>query len=227
MEINEVVAKNLIAYRKQKGLTQAELAEKISYSDKSISKWERGECLPDLAILKQLADFYGITVNDFLNETGDIKRTKQKRKFLKKQIIVPVLSVGLTFLVSVLCYVGIMLFAKPVPQNAWLCFIYALPVAAIVLTVLSAVWKLKITNFLSISGILWFVALSLYLSFNSTNLWMLFLIPAVLEVMLILWFFLKADIKEKIFRFGTKNKKQKRDEQTKMKKNTDKNEKEL
>ena len=83
MEINEVVAKNLIAYRKQKGLTQAELAEKISYSDKSISKWERGECLPDLAILKQLADFYGITVNDFLNETGDIKKTKQKRALKK------------------------------------------------------------------------------------------------------------------------------------------------
>ncbi len=216
MEINEVVAKNLIAYRKQRGLTQAELAEMISYSDKSISKWERGECIPDLAILKQLADFYGITINDFLNESGDIKKVKQKRKFKKRHIIVPILSVGLVFLVAILCFVGIMIFAHPIPQKAYLCFIYALPVAAIVLTVLSSVWHLKLLNFFSISGILWFVTLSLFLSFNSTNLWMIFFIPTVLEIMLILWFFLKADIKEKIFSFGTKNKKQKRDEQQKL-----------
>ena len=166
MEINEVVAKNLIAYRKQKGLTQAELAEKIAYSDKSISKWERGECLPDLAILKQLADFYGITVNDFLNESLEVKKVKQKRKFLRKQIIVPILSVGIAFLAALVCYVCIALFMHPMPEKTWLCFIYALPVSAIVVTVLSCVWKLKITNFFAVSGILWLSTLSLFLSFD-------------------------------------------------------------
>ena len=219
MEINEVVAKNLIAYRKQKGLTQAELAEKISYSDKSISKWERGECIPDLAILKQLADFYGITINDFLNESDELKKGKQKKKFLRKQIIIPILSVGIVFLIAVLCYVAIVLFSKPIPQKVWLCFIYALPVSAIVLTVFSSIWKHKIVNFFSVSGILWFTTLSLFLSFSIKNLWMLFLIPAVLEILLILWFFLNAEIKEKIFIFGTKNKKQKRDEKAKLQQN--------
>jgi len=213
MEINEVVAKNLIAYRKDKKLTQAELAEKISYSDKSISKWERGECIPDLAILKQLADFYGITINDFLNESDEIKHTKQKNKFLRKQIIIPLLSTGIVWLVALLCFVAFLLFAKPIPENAYLCFIYALPVSAIVLTVFSRIWKQKIVNFFAISGIFWFVALSLYLTFDIKNIWSIFLIPAILQIMLVLWFFLKADIKEKIFRFGTKNKKQKRDEQ--------------
>ena len=227
MELNEIISHNLIELRKKNKLTQMELAEKLNFSNKSISKWERAECLPDLAILKQLADFYGITVNDFLNESGDIKKTKQKRKFLKKQIIVPILSVGLTFLVALLTYIGINLFAHPIPQNSWLCFIYALPVSAIVVTVLACVWKLKITSFLAISGILWFVTLALFLSFNLINLWMLFLIPAVLEVMLILWFFLKADIKEKIFKFGTKNKKQKRDEKLKFEQQKNEEKKEL
>ena len=213
MEINEVVAKNLIAYRKDKKLTQAELAEKISYSDKSISKWERGECIPDLAILKQLADFYGITINDFLNESDEIKHTKQKSKFLRKQIIIPLLSTGIVWLVALLCFVAFLLFAKPIPEKAYLCFIYALPVSAIILTVFSRIWKQKIVNFFAISGILWFVALSLYLTFDIKYIWSIFLIPAILQIMLVLWFFLKADIKEKIFRFGTKNKKQKRDEQ--------------
>ena len=64
----ELLAKNLVYYRKASGLTQLELAEKFNYSDKSISKWERGEGFPDVFVLKSLADFYGITVDDFYLE---------------------------------------------------------------------------------------------------------------------------------------------------------------
>ena len=61
-EINQqdLLAKNLAYYRKASGLTQLELAEKFNYSDKSVSKWERGEGFPDVFVLKSLADFYGI-----------------------------------------------------------------------------------------------------------------------------------------------------------------------
>ena len=61
-----IAAANLSALRKEKGLTQIQLAEQLHYSDKAVSKWERGESLPDLSVMKQLADFYGITIDDFL-----------------------------------------------------------------------------------------------------------------------------------------------------------------
>ena len=64
----ELLAKNLVYYRKASGLTQLELADKFNYSDKSISKWERGEGFPDVFVLKSLADFYGINVDDFYQE---------------------------------------------------------------------------------------------------------------------------------------------------------------
>ena len=65
--LTAVIAENLAYYRKKSLLTQSELASKLNYSDKSISKWERAEGVPDIYILKQLADLYGISVNDFLS----------------------------------------------------------------------------------------------------------------------------------------------------------------
>mgnify|MGYP002521078100 CR=1 FL=1 len=200
MEINEVIAKNLIAYRKQMQLTQAELAEKINYSDKSISKWERGEGVPDIAILKQLADFYGITVNDFLIESGNIKTIKRKSSVAKKRITILLLSIGLAWLVSILLFTSLNLFKNPLTNKAWMCFIYALPVSAIICTVFAGIWKWKIFSFFSISAIFWTVPLCLYLSIDVLHSWLLFLVPIALEILLILWFFLKTEIKDKILR---------------------------
>ena len=70
----KLVAKNLSFYRKANKLTQLELAEKLNYSDKAISKWERGESLPDLYTLNVIAEFFGITINDLCSLTkNDIK----------------------------------------------------------------------------------------------------------------------------------------------------------
>ena len=82
----EIVANNLILYRKERKLTQAELAEKLNYSDKSISKWERGDALPDLEIMKRLADIYGIKVDDFFAQK-DNKKIKKSDINLKHLLI--------------------------------------------------------------------------------------------------------------------------------------------
>ncbi len=78
-ELRETVAKNLIAYRKLNKLTQLELAEKINYSDKSVSKWERGDGLPDLYVLKLIADLYDISVNDLISQKKP-KKYRSSRK---------------------------------------------------------------------------------------------------------------------------------------------------
>lgn len=199
MELNEIIAKNLIAYRKHAGLTQAELAEKINYSDKSISKWERGEGVPDVVILKQLADFYGIKIDDFLSENANIKIIKKKNMFWKKRINIVILSVGLAWFIAILVFTGLNLFKNNLTSMSWLCFIYALPVSAIIMTTFSGIWKWRIANFFSISLIFWTVTLSLYLSISVLNSWLIFLVPIALQIMLIFWFFLKNEIKAKFF----------------------------
>ena len=69
--IKKNIAKNLVRYRNTAGLTQSELAEKINYSDKSVSKWERAEGTPDIFVLYELSKIYGVRVDDFLISDED------------------------------------------------------------------------------------------------------------------------------------------------------------
>jgi transcriptional regulator with XRE-family HTH domain len=77
IEINANIAKNLIFYRKAAGMTQAELAEKINYSDKSVSKWESGNGLPDVYTLIQIAELMGVTLNDLVGESTPVTTPAQ------------------------------------------------------------------------------------------------------------------------------------------------------
>ena len=120
MEIEKLktqIGANIAAYRKRAGMTQMGLAEKLNYSDKAISKWERGESVPDVLILAQLAEQFGITVNDLLEdpnalpeETGVVQQAMEQvvEKTLKRKAdkgIILKLSSILCWFVALLLYV--------------------------------------------------------------------------------------------------------------------------
>ncbi|MBQ3219340.1 MAG: helix-turn-helix domain-containing protein [Clostridia bacterium] len=192
MDIKENLAQNLIRYRKTLGLTQAELAEKLNYTDKAVSKWERGESVPDLYVLKQLADFYGVKIDTLISEP---KKDKPQllRNISKIRAIICLCCTGLVWLIAILCFslLGIIF---PSITNSWLAFIYALPITCIILLVLTAVWHKKLTNTIIISILVWTVILSIYLSLFHllptipSNLWMIFLIGIPLQALTIFWF---------------------------------------
>lgn len=83
-EFRAKLAKNLISYRKLNGLTQAELAECISYSDKSVSKWERGESVPDVFILLTLSGLYDISIGELVGQSEMSKKTAELYKAQEK-----------------------------------------------------------------------------------------------------------------------------------------------
>ena len=81
---SEIIAQNLALYRKLNGLTQSELADAIGYSNKSVSKWELGERMPDVLVLVLLSDIYGITVSELIGQTPKTKDTNEKIKASEK-----------------------------------------------------------------------------------------------------------------------------------------------
>ena len=83
-EFNTKLAGNLIKYRKLHGLTQAKLAECISYSNKSVSKWERAEGTPDVYVLLKISDIYGVTLSELVGQTGTSRETAGKLKAQEK-----------------------------------------------------------------------------------------------------------------------------------------------
>ncbi len=206
-EINAYIAKNLIYFRKQAGLTQAELAEKINYSDKSVSKWESGNGVPDVYTLVQLAEIYHVSVNDFLSADTPVQ-AKKKVKGLR--LLVMLLSSGLVWLVATFTFVTLQLMF-PGKGAWWLTFIYAIPVNAVLLLIYATVWRWRLQNFVCVTIIIWSTLVSIFLTINRITLmegreqgplWIVFLLGVPLQVLEVLWSF---------FRFlFAKNKKQKK-----------------
>ena len=194
-KVNERIAKNLTFYRKAAGFTQAELAQKINYSDKSVSKWESANGVPDIYILFQLASLYGVTVNDLVSEELPQKPVLKKPSKLSSSLIM-ILSVGIVWLIATLFFVTMNLFLPHLEW--WLTFLYALPVSSVVTLVLSAVFKRKMTNFVSLSSLIWSTIVCVYVSFKVLmprgmldQLWMVFLIGVPLQLLDIFWVFFR------------------------------------
>lgn len=190
---------NIAAYRKRAGLTQLGLAEKLNYSDKAISKWERGESMPDVLTLVQLADLFDITVNDLLvdpdalpEQTNVVERAVDKavQKTLKRKAdkkIILLLCTVLVWFVALLAFVVVSALEVP---NSWLAFVYAIPVNGIVALSLNSAWRDFRKNKLFISAIVWGGLLSIYLSlliFLDRNIWTIFLLGIPGQAAVLLW----------------------------------------
>lgn len=194
-EINKIIAKNLTYYRKKEGLTQAELAERINYSDKSVSKWESGNGVPDVYTLTLLAEIYGVTLNDLVGVDTPMRQEK-KTKDLHFWVIL--LSIGIVWLAATCFFVGMQLWR---PRHAWwIGFLYAGMISAVVMTVFASVWKYRVLNIISVSLLIWTSICALYFTLwylyanvgrSLSYLWLIFLLGAPLQVLEVMWWYFR------------------------------------
>jgi len=198
--LKDQIGSNIALQRKRAGLTQAGLAEKLNYSDKAVSKWERGESIPDVLTLMQLAELFEITVNDLLADPNQLPgnpgklekaMTQVSEKALKRKAnknVILGLSTTLVWFVALLIFVVISSFDLP---YSWIAFFYAVPITAIVLLSLRSAWRDFRWNRVLISVIVWGFLTSIYttfLVFLKFNMWRLFLLGIPGEIAIALWF---------------------------------------
>ena len=179
--LRKTVAKNIAQYRKAHHDTQLDLATKLNYSDKSVSKWERGESLPDVYILSQIADLYGVSVSALI---GEIQPPKDSKPHYHMFILL--LSLALTMAVATLLFSMFMICKVDYP--AWMFFVYAVPVASIVSIVFTSLWWGIWQQAASITVLIWTVGVCLFLSFPQVGkLSQIFIVCAAVQVLIILW----------------------------------------
>ena len=194
------IGSNIALYRKRAGLTQAALAEKLNYSDKAVSKWERGESMPDVMTLVQLANQFDITVNDLLLDPNELPgnpgslekaMVQVSEKALKRKAnknVILALSSILCWFVALFIFVVVSSFDIP---NGWLPFFYAIPANAIVLLSLRSAWRDFRWNKALISIIMWGSILSMHMTMLMLldfNMWKLYLLGIPGQVAIWLWF---------------------------------------
>ncbi len=193
-DIKPIIAKNITDLRVSKKMTQLELAEKLNYSDKAISKWERGESVPDIAVLKHIADIFGVQVDYLLEETHEEKQEVQEKPAevtadsRRNRTVVTTLSVLLVWLVATLFYV-LMDLIVPDLEGRWLSFIYALPVSMIVWLVFNSIWFKPRRNYLIISLLVWTTLASLVATLLTVGIaaWQLFVLGVPGQLIILVW----------------------------------------
>lgn len=203
-ELEQILAQNIVKYRTASGLTQLDLAEALNYSDKSISKWERGNGVPDVIVLKKMADLFGVKVDDLLtkHDESDPVDIPNIKALTIRRLMATLLSCGLVWLIATLVYVVLNMVGV---AGAWRSFIYAIPVTMIVATVFSALWANRLVTSICVSLLVWSILISVYITFIGTKAWLLFFIGIPMQILII---FFAIFMKNKpFFRFRPKNKK--------------------
>ena len=176
-DLKYTTASNIINLRQKAGMTQSELAGLINYSDKSVSKWERAEAVPDAYVLKKMSEIFGVTVDYLLSpHDGWDQDPRQKKPTYSNQVII-LLSVTGVWMLALILFISLWLLGNLV----WIIFIYAILFSMLVLLVLNSVLEQGKHNYLIIGALILSIVASLYFSFLyfwKQNYWQLYLLLA-------------------------------------------------
>ena len=219
-ELKVRVGANIARLRKERGLTQAELAERINYSDKAVSKWERAESLPDVLTLLNLAEQLGTDLNTLTGSATEspmiapepkpepvpepieeptpepVPEKTDKIRYTADKGVIQKLSSILVWVVALFLYMVLDAFGV---KNLWLLFVLAVPANAIVLLSLRSAWKLFGWNRILISVILWGFLLVIYLLLlvaAKVNVWKILPMGLLGQAAILLWFKMFRPVKE-------------------------------
>ena len=174
-EIKQIIAKNIANLRTGSKMTQLELAEKLNYSDKAVSKWERGESVPDVITLKTIADMFGVTVDYLLSEHGEEEHPHVVQHTRNNHLFITLISVAAVWLLGTCAYS----FGWIFETYLWMAFVACVPISAIVLLVFNSIWGRRIWNLFIISGLIWSVLLSVFIgvsAYTEHNIWIILII---------------------------------------------------
>lgn len=184
--IKEIISKNLVALRKFHHMTQAELAEKLNFSDKAVSRWEKGEVVPDVETLNKISEVYDIPFEKLFdkNLTLEEEKVPEKKSKTRNKSITVLLS---EMLVCFLVVVGYVVIKLTLDLSYWQIFIWGLVAMALISMVFAWVWNKKVIKFISMSVFVWSLILAFYLQFIDYDWWLLFIIGVPIQIAILLW----------------------------------------
>lgn len=178
-----MVAKRLTELRKENNLTQAQLADKLNYSDKAVSKWENGESLPPVEIFYKLSKLYGVSL-DYIVGLEDKKAKPVTDKTRRRRIYITLLSVLAVWTVATICY---NCFDLTINLKLWQLFCWAVPLSLIITIVFDIIWNKHRLMFIFISLLLWSVLICLSLQFSAYNIWSILVVGIPLQIGVYFW----------------------------------------
>ena len=182
--MNFVIAKNLTELRKRNKLTQLELAEKLNYSDKAVSKWEQGESMPGIEVLHKLSGLYGVSLDYLVGEETAKPLENFQPRLKKRHRIITLLSILAVWLIVTIVYSSVNIFDH---RHLWILYCWAVPASLVVAVIFDVIWHGRKFFFLLISLLMWSLLMCFCIQFVQHNIWIILGIGIPLQVAAILW----------------------------------------
>lgn len=210
-EFRKKIGTNISYYRKANGMTQSVLAEKLNYSDKAISKWERGESVPDIYVIYKMSELFNCTINDIAGINSEKDFSEEKLDNIVKQnqfkrIMITSLSVGLLWLVASVIYFVTDLIINGIyklERNEFIIvFLFAVPASFIITLIFSKLWGRIWQQAVSVSGILWSGVVCLTVSFNvfdfaENSAYKIIIAAVFFQILIVLWYLMRKKSEKK------------------------------
>ena len=188
--LKNIIAQNIAELRRNNNMTQLELAERLNYSDKAISKWERGESLPDVAVLKNIADIFLVTVDYLLEETHKKAAPPAAQTVTRKRRrgVIAWLGVLIVWMIATIAFVAIQLAISEVGRS-WLTFVWAIPVSMVVWLIMNSIWFNRRRNYLIVSLLMWTLLSATHITLLvwGMNVWLVYLLGIPAQIIIFLW----------------------------------------
>ncbi len=193
-DIKSIVAKNISELRQLHNMTQLELGEKLNYSDKTISKWERAESCPDISVLIEIADLFGVALDDLVKaENGNrVIAAKKTEETKYNRRVIAYISESVAFFIAIFAFIITTLIVREMTFQ-WLYFVYSLPIALIVKLVFNSIWFNPRHNYFIISALMWAVLSAIHITFwyFDINVVLIYLLGGAGQSVIVMWSFIK------------------------------------
>ena len=191
-DIKNTIAKNIVELRKKNNLTQTELAEKLNYSDNTVSRWEHAEITPSIETLDQIAKLFNVPLANLLKENIVEKSEEETRVNMVKWIATTLLAFSFIWFLAAIVYFYVNTFLH---YDFWMIFLWAIPLSFLILLNISYRWKNRIFIFCFISAIVWSTLTCFYLQFLAYDIWLIYIIGIPVQVALAIWTFVRKNQK--------------------------------
>ncbi len=190
VDVKSNVAKNITNLRILNDMTQLELAEKLNYSDKTISKWERAESSPDISVLVQMAELFGVTL-DYLVKAENIEEAVIEHKTVEVKYnrrVISYISESVGWIAAICAFIITTLIIKETTFQ-WLYFVYTLPIVLIVKLVFNSVWFNPRHNYFIISALMWSILAAVHITFMyfRIDVALVYFLGVAGQIVIILW----------------------------------------
>ncbi len=192
-EIKDIVSENLVSFRKANKLTQLELAEKVGYSDKAVSRWEKGEVTPDVETLDRLAKIYNLPISAFFEENANPIAEKKSKLQIGNKLTIALLSIVTLWFVITVVYIYAQIITQ---QNPWQLFVLGVPISFGLAIFFNFFWGSRLYGFIYFSFLIWSLITYFYVSWLEYNMWIIFFIGIPLQIAIVLMANLKPSGKK-------------------------------